>query len=135
MLKGNLELLVMSILAAQPRHGYAIIEALRADSADAFDLPEGTLYPVLHRLEASGLIVGAWSEVGGRRRKSYTLTQRGMTKAGITPIIPASRSLPAVPTTSTMAIGFRLGVTTLPTNITPMMRRFMSAPKRCRRTA
>ena len=80
MLKGNLELLVMSILAAQPRHGYAIIEALRADSADAFDLPEGTLYPVLHRLEASGLIVGAWSEVGGRRRKSYALTQRGMTK-------------------------------------------------------
>ena len=78
MLKGNLELLVMSILARQPRHGYAIIEALRADSADAFDLPEGTLYPVLYRLEAAGLIVGSWSEVGGRRRKSYALTERGM---------------------------------------------------------
>ena len=67
----------MSILARQP-HTATIIEALRADSADAFDLPEGTVYPALYRLEAAGLIVGSWSEVSGRRRKSYALTERGM---------------------------------------------------------
>jgi Transcriptional regulator PadR-like family len=50
-LKGNLDLLLLSILAAGPAHGYAIISALRDRSGNAFDLPEGTIYPALHRLE------------------------------------------------------------------------------------
>ncbi len=50
-LKGHLDLLVLSVLAAGPQHGYAVIEELRTRSGDAFDLPEGTVYPVLHRLE------------------------------------------------------------------------------------
>ncbi|KAA1424744.1 PadR family transcriptional regulator [Mumia zhuanghuii] len=76
-LKGHLEMLVLSVLARQPRHGYAIIEDLRVWSDDAFELPEGTLYPVLHRLEKSGLISGSWDDVDGRRRKSYALTDGG----------------------------------------------------------
>ena len=45
---------------------------------EAFDLPEGTIYPVLHRLEAGGLLAGRWvTAESGRRRRVYTLTRRG----------------------------------------------------------
>jgi PadR family transcriptional regulator len=76
-LKGHLELLILSILADNPLHGYAIIEELRKRSEEVIDVPEGTLYPALHRLEKAGLITATWSEVNGRRRKSYRLTQDG----------------------------------------------------------
>jgi PadR family transcriptional regulator PadR len=76
-LKGHLDLLLLAVLAGGPAHGYAIIEALRQRSGGTFDLPEGTIYPALHRLEASGLLASVWSEVGGRRRRIYRLTSRG----------------------------------------------------------
>ena len=60
-----------------PRHGYAVREALRAGSGDRFDLPTGTIYPALRRLEAAGLVTGTWAEAGGRRRRSYALTPAG----------------------------------------------------------
>ena len=50
-LKGHLDGLVLATLAAEPAHGYAVIEELKRRSGGAFDLPEGTVYPVLHRLE------------------------------------------------------------------------------------
>ncbi len=50
-IKGHLDLLLLSVLAAGPAHGYAIISALRERSEGTFDLPEGTIYPALHRLE------------------------------------------------------------------------------------
>jgi len=50
-LKGHLDLLLLAILAEGPAHGYAVIESLRARSGDVFDLPEGPIYPALHRLE------------------------------------------------------------------------------------
>ena len=53
-LKGHLDALVLATLGDEPLHGYAVIEALRARSEGAFDLAEGTVYPVLHRLEADG---------------------------------------------------------------------------------
>jgi PadR family transcriptional regulator, regulatory protein PadR len=77
LLKGHLEMLVLAVLARQAKHGYGIIDDLRLASDGAFDLPEGTLYPILHRLEYAGLVEGSWSEVNGRRRKSYALTERG----------------------------------------------------------
>jgi DNA-binding PadR family transcriptional regulator len=58
-------------------HGYAIITALRERSDGAFDLPEGTVYPALHRLEAAGLVGSRWSEEAGRRRRVYQLTGTG----------------------------------------------------------
>lgn len=76
-LKGHLDLLLLAVLSDAPAHGYAVIEELRRRSGDAFDLPEGTVYPALHRLASSGLLEAEWSEVNGRRRKTYELTRRG----------------------------------------------------------
>jgi PadR family transcriptional regulator PadR len=76
-LKGHLDMLLLAALAGGPRHGYAVMEALREGSSGRFDLPTGTVYPALHRLEAAGLIAGTWSVVEGRRRRSYQLTPAG----------------------------------------------------------
>ena len=76
-LKGHLDLLILAILASGPRHGYGVIDQLRSRSGDAFDLPEGTVYPVLHRLQATGLLDSSWSEAGGRRRRTYQITRQG----------------------------------------------------------
>jgi PadR family transcriptional regulator, regulatory protein PadR len=77
MLKGHLDMLLLAVLHPRPAHGYAIIEALREHSGGAFDLPEGTVYPALHRLERDGLLQSAWSDETGRRRRVYELTERG----------------------------------------------------------
>jgi PadR family transcriptional regulator, regulatory protein PadR len=76
-LKGHLDMLLLSVVADGPRHGYAVIEALRQQSGDAFDLPEGTVYPALHRLQRAGLLTSSWGEAGGRRRRVYSLTTDG----------------------------------------------------------
>jgi PadR family transcriptional regulator, regulatory protein PadR len=76
-LKGHLDLLVLSILATGPCHGYRVIEQLRERSGEAFDLPEGTVYPVLHRLEGAGLLASDWTEEAGRRRRTYRLSDDG----------------------------------------------------------
>jgi PadR family transcriptional regulator, regulatory protein PadR len=75
-LKGNLDLL-LSVLAAGPAHGYAVITALRKRSEGAFDLGEGTVYPALHRLEAAGLLASDWAEAPGLKRRVYALTGKG----------------------------------------------------------
>src|SRR5215470_10540599 len=78
MLKGHLDMIVLAALSARPAHGYAVIEEIRRRSAGAFDLPEGTVYPVLHRLEQAGLLAGRWVTAdSGRRRRVYTITKRG----------------------------------------------------------
>ena len=76
-LKGHLDMLLLAALEDGPRHGYAVKEALREGSDGRFDLPTGTVYPALHRLEEAGLIAGTWSAVDGRRRRSYRLTAAG----------------------------------------------------------
>ena len=78
-IKGHLDLLLLSVLAAGPAHGYAIISALRERSEGTFDLPEGTIYPALHRLEDAGLLSSAWADGDGRRRRVYALTSAGAT--------------------------------------------------------
>ncbi|MEL7207439.1 MAG: helix-turn-helix transcriptional regulator [Actinomycetota bacterium] len=75
--KGHLDLLVLAVLSDGAKHGYAVIEALRDRSGEEFDLPEGTVYPALHRLEKAGCLSSDWSVVGGRRRRTYSLTDRG----------------------------------------------------------
>lgn len=79
-LKGHLDLLLLATLTGGALHGYAIKEALRDGSGGRFDLPTGTVYPALHRLERAGLITGSWSVVDGRRRRSYELTDAGHQK-------------------------------------------------------
>jgi len=76
-LKGHLDLLLLSILANGPTHGYAVIESLRQRSGGAFDLPEGTIYPALHRLEKQELLRSNWTDASGRRKRIYTLTPKG----------------------------------------------------------
>jgi len=76
-LKGHLELLLLTVLGRGPLHGYAVIVALREASDGTFDLPEGTVYPALHRLEEAGLVTSSWATVDGRRRRVYTLSQPG----------------------------------------------------------
>ena len=76
-LKGHLDLLLLTILSDGPAHGYAVIESLRARSAGVFDLPEGTIYPALHRLENQGLLLSQWSEDSPRRKRVYQLTPKG----------------------------------------------------------
>jgi PadR family transcriptional regulator, regulatory protein PadR len=76
-LKGHLDALLLAALEGGPRHGYAVIEALRQSTGGRLDLPTGTIYPALHRLEAAGLITGSWSVVSGRSRREYTLTAAG----------------------------------------------------------
>jgi PadR family transcriptional regulator, regulatory protein PadR len=78
MLKGHLDTIVLAALSAGSAHGYAIIEQIRRRSRGAFDLPEGTVYPALHRLEEAGLLASRWVTAdSGRRRRVYALTRRG----------------------------------------------------------
>jgi len=77
-LKGHLDLIVLAALSAGPAHGYAIIEAIRRKSGQAFDLPEGTIYPALHRLEQAGFLSSHWTTAeSGRKRRVYALTRPG----------------------------------------------------------
>ena len=76
-LKGHLDLLLLSVLARGPAHGYEVITALRDGSDGTFDLPEGTVYPALHRLEAGALLSSDWSTHDGRRRRTYAITSSG----------------------------------------------------------
>jgi len=78
MLKGHLDLIVLAALSAGPAHGYAIIEAIKRKSGRAFDLPEGTIYPALHRLEQAGYLSSRWMIAdSGRKRRVYALTRSG----------------------------------------------------------
>jgi DNA-binding PadR family transcriptional regulator len=81
-LKGHLDGLLLAALEDGPRHGYAVRDALRYATDGTFDLPTGTVYPALHRLERAGLISGSWSVVAGRRRRTYRLTSRGRKALG-----------------------------------------------------
>jgi len=76
-MKGHLDALVLAALEHEPTHGYAIIKRLQRRSEDVFRLPEGTVYPALHRLERSGLLVSHWSDEAPRRRRVYAVTQTG----------------------------------------------------------
>lgn len=76
-LKGHLDLLLLAVVEDGPRHGYAVIEELRRRTGDALDLPEGTIYPALHRLERAGLLASKWEDSSGRRRRVYALTSGG----------------------------------------------------------
>jgi DNA-binding PadR family transcriptional regulator len=76
-LKGHLDSLLLATLEDGPRHGYAVKEALHQASGARFDLPTGTIYPALRRLESAGLVDGRWSVVGGRKRRTYELTAAG----------------------------------------------------------
>jgi len=76
-LRGHLDGMILAVLEDEPLHGYAVMEALQRRSGGALDLPTGTLYPALRRLERAGYLRSEWSTVAGRRRRTYQLTAAG----------------------------------------------------------
>jgi len=76
-IKGHVDALLLATLSHGPLHGYGVITEMRARTDGAVDLPEGTVYPALHKLERAGLIASAWDETAARRRRTYTLTDAG----------------------------------------------------------
>jgi PadR family transcriptional regulator, regulatory protein PadR len=77
-LDGNVETLLLAILEQSPSYGYQIVQDLNARASGLLAMGEGTVYPVLHRLEERGLIKATWRESeSGRQRKYYRLTPKG----------------------------------------------------------
>jgi PadR family transcriptional regulator PadR len=78
LLKGSSNSLLLCLLDGQAMYGYQIVKELEARSQGYFKFKEGTLYPALHRLEKSGLIVSKWEMLAnGRQRRYYSITAKG----------------------------------------------------------
>lgn len=79
MKKGVLEMLVLKQLEKEERYGYQLISRLKDKRGGLFALKEGTLYPILYRLEDDGLVVSRWSQPQGKEvsRKYYVITEEG----------------------------------------------------------
>ena len=79
LLKGSTVILILSLLQRESMYGYQMIKELEKESQGVFLFKEGTLYPILHSLEAEGMIVSYWEgNEGGRQRKYYRITNKGM---------------------------------------------------------
>jgi PadR family transcriptional regulator PadR len=77
-LKGTLDMLILKIVAHGPIHGYAISQRIQQISKDFFQVPQGSLYPALHRLEERGWLDAEWKDTStGREAKFYKLTRAG----------------------------------------------------------
>jgi PadR family transcriptional regulator, regulatory protein PadR len=77
-LKGTLDMLILKVVALGAIHGYAISQRIQQISEDFFQVPQGSLYPALHRLEDRGWLTAEWRESEtGREAKFYTLTRKG----------------------------------------------------------
>src|SRR5437867_10536579 len=76
--QGTLDLLILKVVALGPVHGYAIAQRLQQVSRDVVQVPQGSLYPALHRLENRGLLVACWQETEtGREAKFYSWRRKG----------------------------------------------------------
>ena len=77
-LPGTLDLLILKAISLDHLHGYGVLLRIRQISGEALDVPQGSLYPALNRLEHQGLIESEWGESENRRRaKYYRLTRAG----------------------------------------------------------
>ena len=79
MKKGVLDMLVLKLLRSEAKYGYQIIQEMKEKSGETFLLKDGTLYPILYRLEDEQLVVSKWSEAEGKQvpRKYYEITEAG----------------------------------------------------------
>ncbi len=78
LLPGTLDLLILKAVSLKRLHGYGVLLRIRQISQEMFDVPQGSLYPALYRLEHQGLITSVWGQSENRRRaKFYTLTPAG----------------------------------------------------------
>lgn len=78
LLKGSTAILLLSVLEKSDMYGYKIIRELEIRSENAFEMSEGTLYPILHALEKENCLDSYWQEYDGRRRKYYHITDKGI---------------------------------------------------------
>jgi len=79
--QGTLDLLILKVVALGAVHGYAIAQRLEQVSRGVVQVPQGSLYPALHRLENRGLLTADWEETeSGREAKFYRLTRKGRTQ-------------------------------------------------------
>jgi transcriptional regulator len=79
--QGTLDLLILKTVALGPVHGYAIAQRLQQVSRDVVQVPQGSLYPALHRLENRGLLAADWRQTEtGREAKFYRLTDEGQSQ-------------------------------------------------------
>ena len=77
-LPGTLDMLILKAVSLKPLHGYGVLVRIRQISNEALDIPQGSLYPALYRLEHQGLIVAEWGQSDNNRRaKFYTVTPAG----------------------------------------------------------
>jgi transcriptional regulator len=78
LLQGTLDMLVMRAVADEPLHGYALVHRLKLISGGRLNVPQGSLYPALHRLENQGVLKAEWHDTpSGREAKFYRLTAKG----------------------------------------------------------
>ncbi len=78
LLPGTLDMLILKAVSLAPLHGYGVLLRIRQISGNALDIPQGSLYPALYRLEHQGLIAAEWGQSDNNRRaKYYTLTAAG----------------------------------------------------------
>ena len=78
LLHGTLDMLILKVVAAGPLHGYAIAQRIGQISRALLQVPQGSLYPALHRLENRGMLSASWTETeAGRDAKVYRLTVKG----------------------------------------------------------
>jgi PadR family transcriptional regulator PadR len=78
LLPGTLDMLILKAVSLKPLHGYGVLLRIRQISKEALEIPQGSLYPALYRLEHQGLILAEWGESENKRKaKYYTLTQTG----------------------------------------------------------
>ncbi len=78
LLPGTLDMLILKAVSLKPLHGYGVLLRIRQISGDALDIPQGSLYPALYRLELQRLIAAEWGQSDNNRRaKFYTLTSAG----------------------------------------------------------
>lgn len=77
LLRGSLELMVLSTLSSGKKYGYLIQSTLWDSSREAIEMKAGTLYPILHKLEKEGWVKSRWENETGRKRKWYELTPLG----------------------------------------------------------
>jgi PadR family transcriptional regulator PadR len=78
LLQGTLDLLILKAISLGPLHGYGVLLRLQQISKDVLQIPQGSLYPALYRLEHQGLITFKWGESENRRQaKFYSLTAAG----------------------------------------------------------
>jgi transcriptional regulator len=78
LLQGTLDMLILKIVAGGPLHGYAIAQRIGQVSRALLQVPQGSLYPALHRLENADLLAATWIETeAGRPAKVYRLTRQG----------------------------------------------------------